>query len=64
MLGEAALFVNAEKVFDLSRGIRQVLLDEKLRQRLVKRGHRQVRRFSWKDSVRRILDIYHETAGS
>lgn len=63
VLGEAALFVNAEKVFDLSRGIRQVLLEEKLRQRLVKRGHQQVRRFSWKDSVRRILDIYHETAG-
>ncbi|MFQ5776452.1 MAG: glycosyltransferase family 4 protein [Terriglobia bacterium] len=64
VLGEAACFVNPEKVFDIRRGIRDVLLDEKLRQHLIRRGHAQVRRFSWEDSVRRILEIYREAVSS
>jgi len=62
VLGDAAQFVNPENVFDISRGIRQVLLDDALRARLVERGHQQVRRFSWEDSVRRVLQIYQEAA--
>ncbi|MBI4461876.1 MAG: hypothetical protein HY653_03125, partial [Acidobacteria bacterium] len=58
VLGEAALFVNPENVFDISRGIRQVLLDERLRRRLVDLGHQQVQRFSWEESVRRVLRVY------
>ncbi|MCI0402522.1 MAG: glycosyltransferase family 4 protein [Acidobacteria bacterium] len=58
VLGEAAVYVNPENVFDISRGIRQALLDEKLRAQLKQRGLEQVRRFSWDDSVRRVLDIY------
>lgn len=64
VLGDAALFVNAEKVFDLRRGIRQVLLNDVLRKRLVERGLQQIRRFSWEDSVRRILNVYRGTASS
>ncbi|MGH9805037.1 MAG: glycosyltransferase family 4 protein [Candidatus Acidiferrales bacterium] len=62
VLGDAAQFVNPENVFDISRGIRQVLLDDALRARLVERGRQQVRRFSWDDSVRRVLQIYQEAA--
>lgn len=62
VLGEAAWFVNPENVFELSRGIRQVLLDEPLRKQLVERGRQQVRRFSWEESVRRVLEVYRETA--
>lgn len=62
VLGDAALFVNPENVFDISRGIRQVLLDDALRASLIERGRQQVRRFSWEDSVRRVLQIYQEAA--
>ena len=62
VLGDAALFVNPENVFDISRGIRQVLLDDALRASLIERGRQQVRRFSWEDSVRRVLQIYRDAA--
>lgn len=56
--GNAAILVNPENVFDISRGIRQVLLDDALRQRLVNLGYQQVQRFSWEESVRRVLQLY------
>lgn len=62
VLGDAAQFVNPENVFDISRGVRQVLLDDELRARLVERGRRQVTKFSWDASVRRVLEIYREAA--
>jgi len=64
VLGEAAQFVNPEKVFDISRGIRQVLLDDGLRQQLIERGYQQVKRFSWQASVRRVLEVYREVAAA
>lgn len=58
VLGDAAVYVNPENVFDISRGIRQALLDDKLRAQLKQRGPEQVKRFSWDNSVRRVLEIY------
>lgn len=63
VLGEAAVYVNPENVFDISRGIRQALLDDELRAQLRQRGLEQVRRFSWENSVRRVLEIYREASG-
>ena len=57
-VGDAAVLVNPENVFDIARGLRQVLLDDNLRERLRKLGFLQVRRFSWDSSVRRVLEIY------
>jgi len=62
VLGEAALYVNPENVFDISRGIRQLLLDDKLRQYLAEQGRAQVAKFSWEKSVERVLAVYRETA--
>lgn len=58
VLGEAAVFVNPVRVFDISRGILQILQEENLRQRLIQLGFEQVRRFSWRESVGRILEVY------
>jgi glycosyltransferase involved in cell wall biosynthesis len=62
VLGDAAQFVNPENVFEISRGIRQVLLDDELRARLVERGRQQVKRFSWTESVGRVIEIYRQAA--
>lgn len=62
VLGDAAVFVNPEKVFDISRGIREVLLNDGLQESLIERGRQRVLRFSWEASVRRVLEIYQETA--
>jgi glycosyltransferase involved in cell wall biosynthesis len=58
VMGDAAVYVNPENVFDISRGIRLTLLDEKLRAQLRERGLDQVKRFSWENSVKRVLEIY------
>jgi glycosyltransferase involved in cell wall biosynthesis len=60
--GGAAMLVNPENVFDIARGIREVLLDDTLRADLVRRGYEQVRRFSWATAARQVLEIYEEAA--
>lgn len=63
VVGDAAVIVNPENVFDIARGLRDVLLDEELRATLIERGYRQVRRFSWEENARQVLKIYREVAG-
>jgi glycosyltransferase involved in cell wall biosynthesis len=62
VLGDAALMVSPENVFDIARGISQVLLDEDLRTRLIAAGHKQAARYSWDRTAREVLGIYRETA--
>ncbi len=60
VVGDAAVMVNPENVFDIARGIREVLLDTGLRERLVEKGHQQVRRFSWDRTAKEVLTTYLE----
>jgi glycosyltransferase involved in cell wall biosynthesis len=62
VVGDAAVIVNPENVFDIARGIREVLLDNELRLRCVLRGIQQVRRFSWKRTAGQVLEVYREVA--
>jgi glycosyltransferase involved in cell wall biosynthesis len=63
VVGDAAVLVNPENVFDIARGIRDVLLDKVLRAGLIRRGREQAARFSWSHSARQVLEIYQEAAG-
>jgi glycosyltransferase involved in cell wall biosynthesis len=60
VVGDAAVLVNPENVFDIARGIRDVLLDEALRATLICRGREQAARFSWERTARQVLEIYQE----
>jgi glycosyltransferase involved in cell wall biosynthesis len=60
VVGEAAVQINPENVFDIARGIREVLTDEELRARLIRRGREQAARFSWNWTARQVLEIYQE----
>lgn len=60
VVGDAAMIVKPENVFDIARGIREVLLDKELRQTLIQRGHAQVQKFSWYDTAREVLTVYRE----
>jgi glycosyltransferase involved in cell wall biosynthesis len=62
VVGDAAVLVNPENVFDIVRGIRDVLLDEPLRAGLIQRGREQASRFSWSRTARQVLEIYQEAA--
>jgi len=62
VVGDAALLVNPENVFDIARGIKEVLLDDELRQTLIRRGRVQAAKFSWERAAREVLAIYREIA--
>jgi glycosyltransferase involved in cell wall biosynthesis len=61
-VGDAALLVNPENVFDIARGIREVLLDDDLRRRLILKGKEQAARFSWERTAREVIEVYEEAA--
>src|SRR5437899_6382562 len=63
VVGEAAVQINPENVFDIARGIRDVLLDEELRARLIRRGREQAAKFSWNFTARQVLEIYRDVVG-
>jgi glycosyltransferase involved in cell wall biosynthesis len=60
VVGDSAVQVNPENVFEIARGIKEVLLDEELRATLIRCGREQARRFSWERTAREVLDIYRE----
>ncbi len=62
VVGDAAVLVNPENVFDIARGIREALLNEPLRAELICRGKIQAARFSWDRTARAVLDIYLDAA--
>jgi glycosyltransferase involved in cell wall biosynthesis len=62
VVGDAAVIVNPENVFDIARGLREALLDEDLRRKLVEKGYEQVKRFSWERTASEVLRVYREVA--
>ena len=62
VVGNAAVLVNPENVFEIMRALHRVLTDQTLRDRMKERGYQQATRFSWETSVRRILDAYRHIA--
>jgi glycosyltransferase involved in cell wall biosynthesis len=62
VVGDAAVLVNPENVFDIARGMREVILDEALRAQLVERGRVQAGRFHWDRTARAVLDVYREVS--
>jgi glycosyltransferase involved in cell wall biosynthesis len=63
VVGEAAMIVNPENVFDIARGIKEVLLDDDLRKRLIEAGLQQAQSFSWERTAREVLATYTRVAG-
>jgi glycosyltransferase involved in cell wall biosynthesis len=62
VVGNAAVLVNPENVFEIKRALYRVLTDGALRERMKERGYKQAMRFSWETSVQRVLDVYCEIA--
>ena len=58
VLEDAALLVNPENVFDIARGMKLILSDDLLRQKLVQKGIEQVAKFSWKVAAQKVVETY------
>ena len=61
-MGNAAVLVNPENVFEIMRALHRVLVDQALRDKLKARGYEQAKRFSWDAAARQILRAYHEVS--
>jgi glycosyltransferase involved in cell wall biosynthesis len=62
LVGDAALTFPPTDVSALSDALRRVLADASLRAELAARGAEQVKRFSWDNTARAILDVLIEAA--
>lgn len=62
VVGDAALVVNPENVFDIARGIRDALTNTSLRAELVRKGFERLANFSWRRSAAQVLESYLEVA--
>jgi len=62
VVGNAAVLVNPENVFEIMRAVHRVLVDQGLREKMKRRSLDQSQRFSWENSARRVLQVYHEVA--
>ena len=64
VVGDAAVLVNPENVFEIMRALHRVLLDNALRERMKERSYQQAGKFSWEKSVRRIVEAYRQVSGA
>jgi glycosyltransferase involved in cell wall biosynthesis len=60
VVGNAAVLVHPENVFEIMRALHRVLMDQPLREKMKERSYRQAGKFSWEKSVRRIMNAYQE----
>ena len=60
VVGGAAMLVNPENVFDIARGITEVLLNDTLREELILKGRKQAASFSWARTAEGVLKLYEE----
>jgi len=63
-VGDAAELVSPDKVFDIARGLREVLLNRDRRHSLSLAGPARARRFHWDSTAREVLEIYREIRGN
>jgi glycosyltransferase involved in cell wall biosynthesis len=55
---DSCLYFDANEEEELTEQIRSVLHDKELREKLVAKGRERVKKFSWKDSAQKTLDLY------
>lgn len=62
--GEAAHYFDPENVEEMAEKISEVLSSESLRKELVKKGHKQVAKYSWEKMAQETLDVYKAVLGT
>ena len=62
--GDAAHYFNPLDVEDMARKINDILIDEKLRKDLIKKGSEQVKKYSWERMAKQTLEVYDKVLKS
>nr|MBI5455859.1 glycosyltransferase family 4 protein [Candidatus Levybacteria bacterium] len=58
--GDAALYFDPENINEISRAIKKVISDEKLRKEMIEKGYNQIKKFSWEKTARKTLEVLQE----
>lgn len=61
--GDAALYVDPNDAEDIARAIKKVLTDEAFRSEMIKKGHEQVKKFSWDKAAMEVIRVFEDVAG-
>lgn len=61
VVGEAALLVDPLNVQELANAKHRLLLDQKLRNKLIRKGFERIKLFSWEKTARETLQVYKTT---
>lgn len=56
--GDAAVYFDPHSPADMATATEKLLTDERLRQRMVQKGHQQVKKFSWRTMAKQTLACY------
>lgn len=62
--GDAALYVDPEKVDEITKAMKKILEDKELRKELIEKGKKQVTKFSWEKAGEETLQVLQEVANS
>lgn len=62
-VGDAGFFFEPDEPTDIARAIRAVLVDNSLRERLIREGFRRSGDFSWKKTAGKLYEVLLEAAG-
>ena len=55
---DAVLYFNPLKVTDIAQKIVKLVKDTKLRKNLIRKGHQQVKKYSWQKMAEKIIEEY------
>jgi glycosyltransferase involved in cell wall biosynthesis len=58
--GKAGYLIDPHKINSISRGIKEVLTNQNLRQRMINAGFAQAKKFSWEKCARETLEVYKD----
>lgn len=60
VVGDAALMINPHDIDGLTVAMWRVLTEEDLRQDLIERGSKRATKFSWEETAKKTLEVYHK----
>lgn len=58
--GDSAILVNPNSVKDISENINKVIENDDLRNKLIKKGFENIKRFSWEKTAEQTIEIYRK----
>lgn len=64
VVGEAGIVVTPYGIYSLARAMGQVLTDEQLRNKMVRKGLEQSKKFSWDKAARETMEVYESVERS